>query len=214
LHINGYGDFYRFPFLKFRTDAPGRGEDYLLQLTYKPNTIVELYLRYRNEQKQINESNVSSVTNYLVYNTRENIRLHLTYKISPQFTLKSRAETVHFNKKEGNKSEGFLTYLEGSYKPNMNISANLRLQYFETDDYNSRIYAYENDVLYSFSIPPFFDKGVRYYLNINYDVNRKLTLWGRLAQTVYSEKEVIGSGLDEIESNKRTQVKLQLRYVF
>ncbi len=96
----------------------------------------------------------------------------------------------------------------------MNLSTNLRLQYFETDDYNSRIYAYENDVLYSFSIPAFFDKGVRYYFNVNYDLNRKLSLWVRFAQIIYEEKTIIGSGLDEIESNRRTQLKLQLRYVF
>jgi hypothetical protein len=50
------------------------------------------------------------------------------------------------------------------YKPLLApYAAVLRLQYFETDSYNSRIYAYENDVLYSYSIPAFYDKGFRYY---------------------------------------------------
>jgi hypothetical protein len=88
------------------------------------------------------------------------------------------------------------------------------LQYFETDGYDSRLYAYENDVLYSFSIPVFYDKGYRYYVNVNYDVNKKMTVWLRWAQTIFKNKETIGSGLDEITGNKRTEVKLQMLYSF
>jgi hypothetical protein len=92
------------------------------------------------------------------------------------------------------------------------VSANLRLQYFETDDYNSRLYAYENDVLYSFSIPVFYEKGYRYYLNINYDLSRKLSAWFRISQTIYPNRSSIGSGLDEINGNRKTEIKLQMIY--
>ncbi|MFN2458780.1 MAG: ComEA family DNA-binding protein [Chitinophagaceae bacterium] len=214
LKIMAYADFYSFPFLKFQTDAPGKGQDYLAQLTYQPNKQVELYLRFRNEHKQSNASNVNTVTNFLVYNTRENLRVHLTYKLSPVFLLKSRVEAVFYNKNELNRSEGFLTFIEGTYKPTGNLSANLRLQYFETDDYNSRIYAYENDVLYSFSIPAFFDKGYRYYFNLSYNLGKKITLWLRFAQTIYKDKASIASGLDEIIGDTRSEGKIQLRYVF
>ena len=93
-------------------------------------------------------------------------------------------------------------------------AGSIRLQYFETDGYDSRMYAYENDVLYSFSIPVFYDKGFRYYVNCNYDVTPKLTIWLRWAQTVYKNKTVIGSGLDELAGNKRTEVKVQAEYLF
>ena len=33
LRINAYADFYHFPWLKFRVDAPSSGSDYLVQLT-------------------------------------------------------------------------------------------------------------------------------------------------------------------------------------
>ena len=94
------------------------------------------------------------------------------------------------------------------------FSANIRLQYFETDGYDSRIYAYENDVLFSYSIPVFYDKGYRYYFNLNYDFTRKLSCWFRWAQTIYKNKSTVGSGLDEIEGNKKTEIKVQLQYVF
>ena len=92
------------------------------------------------------------------------------------------------------------------------FSANLRLQYFETDDYDSRLYAYENDVLFSYSIPVFYNQGYRYYLNINYDITRKFSAWVRIAQTVNSGQSSIGSGLDEIKGNRKTELKLQMLY--
>ena len=90
----------------------------------------------------------------------------------------------------------------------------MRLQYFETEGYDSRLYAFENDVLYSYSIPVFYDKGYRYYVNFDYAVNKKLSIWLRWAQTIYSDKAVIGSGLDEIVGNKRTEIKVQAFYQF
>jgi hypothetical protein len=85
----------------------------------------------------------------------------------------------------------------------------IRLQYFETAGYNSRIYAYENDVLYSYSIPALFDKGFRYYLTLSYKVGKNFTCWIRCSQTVYRDKNSIGSGTDEIAGNKKTEIKIQ-----
>jgi hypothetical protein len=120
-----------------------------------------------------------------------------------------------YNKNSVNKESGFLTFMDLIFKPMMeNYSGVLRLQYFETDSYDSRIYAYENDVLYSYSIPAFADKGFRYYLTVNYDLNKKISLWLRWAQTIYRNRNFIGSGLDEIEGNKRSELKLQARWIF
>ena len=90
----------------------------------------------------------------------------------------------------------------------------MRLLYFETDSYNSRLYAYENDVLYGFSIPAFFDKGFRYYTNVNYDVSKKLSIWLRLARTTYLNRQTVGSGLDEIAGNSRTECRVQILWKF
>ena len=214
LRFDTYADFYQFPFIKYRTDAPSAGQDYLLQATYTPNKQFELYLRYRNENKESNESATTTNTHYLTGKMRQNARLQFANKVSPAVTIKGRAEMVWYDRKGPSPEQGYLTYIEGSYKPSLSLSTNLRLQYFETDGFNSRIYAYESDVLYSYSIPAFADKGFRYYLNINYDLTKRFSLWGRLAQTIYRDKKVIGSGLEQIQGNKRTEVKLQARYQF
>jgi hypothetical protein len=71
-----------------------------------------------------------------------------------------------FDKNGGGAENGFLSFIDFIYQPmQKNYSRNIRSQYFETDGYNSRLYANENDVLYNYTIPVFYDKGFRYYLN-------------------------------------------------
>jgi hypothetical protein len=214
--IDFYADVFSFPWLRFRVDAPSKGSDYFVQLTYKPNKQVEVYSRYRNENKAINLSGLALPARETVNRPRQNWRTQITYKASREVTLKNRVDIIWFDPNVKERSEqGFLTYFDMAYKPfGKPLSISGRLQYFETDGFNSRLYAYENDVLYSFSIPVFIDKGLRYYLNANYDVSKKLTVWARWAQTVYSNKQTVGSGLDKIDGNRRSEIKLQAIYNF
>jgi hypothetical protein len=213
--IDAYADIYRFPWLKFRVNAPTEGKDYMVQLNYKPNKQFEIYSRYKAESKYINFNPDLQTLSPVIAQPRKNWRTHLSYKLNSIFTLRTRAEVVWFDKKGPAEEQGFLLYTDVLYKPMMKaFSGNIRLQYFETEGYNSRLYAYENDVLYSFSIPVFYDKGYRVYINANYDVSKKLTLWARWARFIYIDKDIIGSGLDEIKHSHKTEVKLQLMYKF
>ena len=213
--LDAYGDIYKFPWLKFQVDAPSYGRDFLAQLTYTPNKQIEIYTRFRNESKQVNQTDNISTTNYLVRLPKQNWRMQTSYKINSTIAIRNRVEMIWYNKKEENSETGFLVFADLIYKPVMKpFSGVLRLQYFETDGYNSRLYAYENDVLYSYSIPVFFDKGYRYYITLNYDINKKLSCWVRWAQTIYQDKITIGSGLDEISGNRRSEVKFQARLLF
>ena len=213
--VDAYGDIYKFPWLKYLVDAPSHGKDFLVQLTYTPNKQVEVYTRFRNESKQVNQSDNTSVTNYLVSIPKQGWRTQISYKLTPTFSLRNRVELIWYDNKSIERETGFLTFIDIICKPLLpKYSGVLRLQYFETDSYNSRIYAYENDVLYSYSIPAFSNKGFRYYLTLNYDINKKVSIWLRWAQTIYKHRNTVGSGLDEINGNQRSELKLQGRYIF
>jgi len=213
--LDAYADFFKFPWLKYLVDAPSSGRDYLAQLTFTPNKQVEIYTRFRNETKQTNQPDNISTTNFLVAIPRQSWRTQYSYKLNTSLSLRNRFELMWYDNNGVNKENGFLTFFDFIYKPLLTpYSGVLRLQYFETDGYNSRIYAYENDVLYSYSIPAFFDKGFRYYLTVNYDIGKKLSFWLRWAQTIYRNRSIIGSGLDEINGNRRTDIKVQARWLF
>jgi len=94
------------------------------------------------------------------------------------------------------------------------LSGNARIAIFRTSSYNTRIYAYENDVLYTFSIPAVYGNGIRYYLTLNADITRNIEVWFRVANTQVFDKKTFGSGLDEINRNHRTEIKAQVRFKF
>jgi len=213
--VDAYADFYKFPWLRYLTDAPSHGQDFLTQVTFNPNKQVEVYSRFRNETKQTNQPDNTTTTNFLVAIPKQSWRTQFSYKLNSSVSLRNRVELMWYDNNGVNKETGFLTFFDFIYKPLLSpYSGVLRLQYFETDGYNSRIYAYENDVLYSYSIPAFFDKGFRYYLTVNYDLGRKISFWLRWAQTIYKNKDIIGSGLDAINGNRRTELKIQARWLF
>ena len=213
--IDAYADFYKFPWLKYQVDAPTVGADYMAQVNYKPNKQLEIYARYRFESKAKNYNPLDVILAPVVQKPRQNFRTQINYRINLEMVFRNRVELVWYDRKGGGSQNGFLAFTDLLYKPMMKkYSANVRLQYFETDGYDSRLYAYENDVLYSYSIPVFYDKGYRYYFNLNYDLTKKLTFWFRWAQTIYKDAATVGSGLDEISGNKKTEVKLQLQYIF
>lgn len=216
LKIDAYADIFSFPWLRYRVDAPTKGTEYLLQITYRPNKQVEVYTRYRNENKAINLSGLNLATRQPFIRPRQNWRTHFSYQPNREITLRNRVEIVWYDAKESNRSEqGFLTYFDFAYKPKRTqLSLNTRLQYFDTDGFYSRLYAYESDVLYSYSIPQFIGKGLRYYINVNYDVTKKIEVWMRWSQTIYQNQKTISSGLDQINGNARSEVKLQVMYNF
>src|SRR5690606_9304231 len=92
------------------------------------------------------------------------------------------------------------------------FSANTRFAIFDTQGFNSRIYTYENDVLYSFSAPGFQNRGIRFYLNGKFRIRKNIDLWLRCALTKYINADEIGSGLDKIEGSRKSEVRAQLRF--
>ena len=84
------------------------------------------------------------------------------------------------------KSKGFVAYQDLIYAPkSIPFKVQTRFAIFDTDDYDTRIYAYENDVLYAFSVPAYYGKGTRFYLNLNYKLNRTFNFWLRYSQTYF-----------------------------
>lgn len=211
--VDVFADIYKFPWLKYNVNAPSTGTEYFLQLSYKPNRQLEIFTRLRAERKMLNGNSGAAILKPIESVPRHNWRTHFTWKMNRSIIIRSRAEVSWYNVRASNASTGFLIYGDIAYKPMMKpFSGSIRLQYFETDDYNSRLYAYENDVLYYYSIPVFYGKGFRLYCNFNIKLNNSLEIWAKFGRTVFPGKNSIGSGLDEIAGNAKTEAKLQIQF--
>jgi hypothetical protein len=211
--IIAYADHFSFPWMKYRTYAPTKGYDYFTQVNFRPQRKTEIYLRYRIKNKPLNfpESPIIRFPDDLI---RQNIRLHMSYPVSPSFTFKNRLELMDF-KHASNIQKGYLIYQDVSFRRfDSPWAITLRYAIFDTDGYDSRIYAYENDVLYAYSLPFYSYQGQRAYVVMRYRVNRNIDLQARIAQTLYTNRSTIGSGMDQINGNTRTELKAQVRARF
>jgi len=213
--INGYYDFFTFPWLRYQVDAPSYGYEYLMQITYTPSRKTELYFRIKEWKKQRNVYGDESPLDYLVDVKQVNYRFNASYKVSTAVSLRSRVEFSHYEVKDAPADEGYVILQDVNYNPmGFPLSFNFRYAIFDTKTYDSRIYTYENDLPGTFTVPAYYYQGQRIYFMVQYHIRKGIDIWARVGQTVYSNRDVISSGLDEIEGPKKTDVRLQLRLEF
>jgi len=206
--LSAYSDLYHSDWINYSTAAPSTGWDVLAQADVVLSKKTEFYIRYKNEEKEVKFIQDERYVN--LPEQTQKLRLHFYHQISEQITLKTRIEHAFYEGLE--KEYGIMIFQDIQYNPAkipLNISA--RIAWFNTDSYNSRIYAYENDLLYTFSIPAFYGNGFRTYFNLNYKIARNIDCWFKVGNTLWNDRDAISSGYNEIQGNNKTELKFQLR---
>ena len=220
--INAFVDQWRNPWARFRVDGPGSGREFFLKIKYFKKRKCELYSQFFYEQKL---RNINGIIDKPVENTRTRFRLHGSIKLSNALTIRNRVEFAWYDIQTSSNFTGFMVYQDVLLKPvGSNYSFKARYAFFDTDDYDSRIYAYENDILNEFYIPAYNGRGMRFYVNSRYRVNRHLTFElryeiTRLTQPFLDDdgditNDGFGSGNTEILGRNRSQFKTQIKYKF
>jgi len=209
-----YLDTYQHPWLRYRVDAASYGTELSGQLSYSPKKTLKLQLRLKttvSEQNTVAELPFNALEE--VY--KGNYRIDMSGKLNRKINLQSRIEVSRYRKSPSAKEYGILIYQDMEYKVmSAALSANFRLAWFSTPSYNTRIYAYEDDVLYASGSGLYSGEGFRTYLNLKYRLTRRLYFWSKIAVYYYPGQLTTGTGLDEISGNKKSEIKLQLRYQF
>ena len=132
------------------------------------------------------------------------------YYLRIDFHFCNKAEYAHYRNDDGTNEHGYFLCQDIAYKPeNKPFSLTFRYAIFDAKDYNARIYTYESDILYSFSVPALYGKGMRVYLLGKVKLFNALTLYARIGRTIYSDRDQIGSGLTLIEGNHKTDLKVE-----
>ncbi len=220
--VSAYFDVWNHPWLRTRQDGPSDGKEFLVNVNYYKKRKFNFYLQYKYETKQEN-SPLDFRIDQLDYFQIHRLRAHFDHSLSKSFSLRNRIEFSR-HLEEGKISSGYLIFQDVLYKPIASpFSFTARYAFFDTFDFDSRIFAYENDLIYEFFIPQFSGRGSRYYINMRYDIGN-ITLEFRYAQTLLDFRRetdgtilrpiTFGSGNTEIEEPKQTEIKAQIRYKF
>jgi hypothetical protein len=213
LEISGFYDSFSSPWLRYRVDAPSSGHDYQLRILWKPNKIFSQWLAWHHEAKQLNSSDDKEITRTLLDTKRDNLVFVTDYLWKQKVRFQSRIQRNGFGKSDGSLSEGYALMQDVEAKVRR-ITLKTRVAWYNTDNYDSRIYAYENDVLYAVSFPAYYGRGMRYYAVLRMPLTRQSDLWIRWANTTVNDREFIGSGNDQLPGNVKNDLRMQIKWNF
>lgn len=207
-------DYFRFPWWKYLVDKPSSGFDGILQTSWFPRKDLNMFIRYQYKQKEknyIDEEKVKTVRP--IYHYR--FRYRMNYIPLPELSLHFTFDYNTIYPQGVTPSQGFqFTQMAGYSFQKIPLKLEIQGSYFHTDDYASRVYAYEKGLLYTFYTPSFYGKGLRLTAHFRYDIQKNWMIIAKYGHTTYFDRAEIGSGNDLIKDNKKQDLQLQLRVRF
>jgi hypothetical protein len=210
--FSSYYDFFSFPWLRYRAYAPTFGHDAMLQADYTPSGNTKIYIQARYKEKEENTA-TETVVNAVTPMKTTSVKMVLSHKIQEGFGTGNHLEVKNYRKDNAKSGGYFLAqdiYATFNTFNRYPLRITLRYAFFDTEDYNSRIYSFENDLLYSFSVPALYDQGTRFYALLFYRLGKHFDLRFKYSATHYTNRTEIGSGLNMIRGNRSSEVRVQI----
>jgi len=217
IQISAYFDQFRFPAARFQTRQPSSGYDWLTLIQYSPYREFEVYalLRFKQRDQEYTTTDDFGRQNRLSdHNKRTGARFQASYQVHQNVRLRTRVDFTRARAVVSDPSLGYLIFQDIRYTPRTNLTIDARVTMFETEDFESRVFQFENDLLYVMSNTALFGQGQRMYIVANYRPKQWIQFWVKAATTLYENRNTISSGLQEIRGNRRSDIGMQARILF
>lgn len=183
LTVSASSDIFGFPWLSYYSDKPLHGKENMFQLNYSPGKNMEIGVRYRIVSKDKNQSlenlSIQPVSEFV----KKNVRMQGWFKLNEKTEFTSRFEWCRSGYSGLSSNNGYLAFADFGYKYQNATMLSFRYTFYSISDFNSRIYTYEDDVLYSFSVPAFSGNGQKMYLMLKHQFYTNIFLWLRYELT-------------------------------
>ena len=207
LSLAVFADHFQYEWLRSNLNRPGNGSDYMVQLNYMPRAI-NTYVRVRLQRRPRTVSGDETIRTAADVQ-RLSARWHMNLPLTTKLSLQLRAEWVDYRQLTDHQ-KGLLTYMGVNWRPADKWQIKARYSLFDTDSYDAAIWAYEDDVPYSFSVPAFYENGAKWYVVVLWQVHQNTEVWLRLADAYSTSLDVYASSI----ATRRTELKLLLRFSF
>ena len=206
-------DLFSFPWKRYRINKSSRGMDGLAQATFTPRTYLSMELKYRYKQKERDWTGSKGTLTLPIFHHQ--FRYRLNYSFKDVFSSRTTLDYNHFHSQDRAADIGYqVTQMISSQLPWARLFADVQGSYFFTDSYDSRVYAAEKGLLYTFYTPSFQGRGFRCSVRLRYELNKHWLFITKFGETIYLDRNEIGSGNDLIRGNKKADVQMQLRIKF
>lgn len=218
LQLSGYFDQYWAPGGTSSSRFDLNGNEYLFEVHASPTRALRVSVRYR-ARDGVDGATIDDRYNreHRIDETvrKRNLRLSTEYRLSASTTLRSRAEFVFREEMERSvRQDGVAVIQDLSTQILPIVRLDCRMVVFRTDSYDSGIAAFERDLSGVVSIPTLYGQGVKWYLLITIKPFRDLTISAKYSELIRDDVEYIGSGLDEIGTNRDNRLGVQVDFVW
>ncbi|NJM25454.1 MAG: hypothetical protein HC859_08160 [Bacteroidia bacterium] len=179
--------------------------------TYQPDKQTKVAIQVREEKKYKNlpQTNSQSTTQTSAA-MRRNVQLKVSYQAHQNLHFQTTllgSEFLHQSRNE----RGSMIAQDINFDATNHVKVTGRYALFDTDSWDTRLYAYERNVWLAYSIPAFGGVGTHWMVMLECDLPGRVTLWARLAATRYDDRTEIGSGADKLIGNVIRDIKFQVR---
>lgn len=186
--------------LRYATSSPAGSVKRELRISYLPSARISaegLYGIRITTDDNSQEQKIPGLTDIVT----ESARLTFKYELSDKLSFSTRMDRVRCRQPL---SRGYLMLQDISYRAaRLPLSLWLRYCVFSTGSWDSRIYTWENDLLYTFTVPALSGRGSRFYIMAGWKINDKADL--RVKYGLLSKIEEPGG------SGNTNELKIQLR---
>ena len=167
LFISAGYDFCRYPWLKYRTSFPSLAKKYEIKLRYLPARIINLEVSCNRKYSIVDKQTERGIAAGKETDATT-IKTVTRFTLNDKLSLNTRID-YKWIRQSG--SRGMIMAQDLAYRfARIPVTLWTRYCIYNTDDWDSRIYLYENDLLYSFSIPAFSGNGTRSYIMAKWDI--------------------------------------------
>lgn len=207
--LEGFIDFAQQFWPSFTSDRPVIAKLFSIQYTWRPNKKTEISTRYQIDTRANNQGYEDNHTSLIGEKITHRWRTHISFSPIESLTIRCRNEIVKVREEFKSFSSGQLSYVEFIFKPATEpLSISFRYTFFSTDDYSSRVYAYERDLSSYYSIPAHFDQGYRNYLLLQYNYKKAVKIQLKLINDQRREKNFLISNQQGPLKNKEWRMQV------
>ncbi len=209
LTLSSYFDIYSFPYRTYSVSVPSRGNDFVLSADFRIRSGLLLNFRYKNETK---EESISG--GFFGVRNQKNLRAGIIIQ-EKNVRLRCRYEyclVTYNNFAPSAKGSLFFTDVGAKLKGLLSISA--RFIFFDTKNYDSRIYEFENEISGVMTNKALYGNGMRWYVVAAFQPFTNVKAEAKYSETFLHGSKSIGSGNDQITGDTTERFALGLTISF
>jgi hypothetical protein len=204
LFISGGVDIRNFPWLKYRNSSPSEGSKQEIRVKFMPSEKMTIESSY-SYRFSMADNNISTGVPEPEKMITRSLKGLVKYSVSDKLMLITRMEYKIANPSES-RGSGLVQDLNYNFRK-IPLTIWLRSCVFYTGSWESRIYFYENDLLYSYSIPAYSEEGSRSYIMTKWEIGRFAEVRVRYAVTSLITK-------NDTNSAERRDFRIQFKAMF